>query len=208
MTSRLRIGCWLAAATLAIAAGPASADAADTLRAFVRDAKSGRAAFTQTVTSPDGKKTKASSGRFEFARPDRFRFAYDKPFEQLIVSDGDKVWIYDPDLQQASVRPAAQALGATPAALLAGTALERDFELKPQPAAQGVEWVQALPRAKDAQFQSLRVGFSGSTLAAIEITDSFGQKSLLRFSGVETNVTLPVETFRFTPPLGVDVIRQ
>ena len=208
MTERHRIGTWLTAAALAAAAGPASADAADTLRAFVRDARSGRAAFTQTVTSPDGKKTKTSSGRFEFARPDRFRFAYDKPFEQLIVSDGAKVWIYDPDLQQASVRPAAQALGATPAALLAGGSLERDFELKPQPAAQGIEWVQALPRTKDAQFQALRVGFSGSTLSAIEITDSFGQKSLLHFSGVETNVALPPDTFRFTPPQGVDVIQQ
>jgi outer membrane lipoprotein carrier protein len=194
--------------TALLIAGAARADAVDTLRAFVREVQSGRAAFTQTVKSPDGKKTRNSSGRFEFARPDRFRFAYDKPFEQLIVSDGTQVWIHDPDLQQASVRPAAQALGATPAALLAGASLERDFELKALPADQGLQWVQALPRAQDAQFRQLRVGFSGRTLAAIEITDSFGQTSLLRFSDVQTNISLPADAFRFTPPPGVDVIRQ
>jgi outer membrane lipoprotein carrier protein len=199
----------VAAALAALAtAVPAHADAVDTLRAFVRDARSGRAAFTQTVTSPDGAKTKTSSGRFEFARPDRFRFAYEKPYEQLIVSDGAKVWIYDPDLQQATARPAAQAVGATPAALLAGAALERDFTLKAVPDAQGLEWVEAAPRAQEAQFKSLRVGFSGKTLAAIEIVDGFGQKSQLRFSGVETNVSPAPETFRFVPLPGVDVIQQ
>jgi len=160
------------------------------------------------VTSPDGAKTKTSSGRFEFARPDRFRFAYEKPYEQLIVSDGAKVWIYDPDLQQATARPAARAVGATPAALLAGAALERDFALKALPDAQGLEWVEAAPRAQEAQFKSLRVGFAGKTLAAIEIIDGFGQKSQLRFSGVETNVSPAPETFRFVPPAGVDVIQQ
>jgi outer membrane lipoprotein carrier protein len=199
----------LLAAALAAAALPARADAVETLRAFARDAKSGRAAFTQTVTSPDGAKTKNSSGRFEFARPDRFRFAYEKPYEQLIVSDGSKVWIYDPDLQQASARPAAQALGATPAALLAGGAIEKDCDLKALPSAQGMEWVEAAPRAKEnAQFKTLRVGFSGKTLAAIEIVDSLGQKSLLRFSNVETNVAPSADAFRFTPPAGVDVIQQ
>jgi outer membrane lipoprotein carrier protein len=207
MTSSARWVRAVAAAAI-VFAGAARADAVDTLRAFVRDAQSGRAAFTQTVKSPDGKKTRHSSGRFEFARPDRFRFAYDKPFEQLIVSDGSQVWIYDPDLQQASARPAAEALGATPASLLAGATLERDFELKALPSAEGLDWAQALPRAKDAQFQSLRIGFSGGTLAAIEITDSFGQTSLLRFSDLQTNVALPPGTFRFSPPPGVDVIRQ
>src|SRR3990167_1393064 len=117
-------GLLLGAATLA-----AQADAVDTLREFTRDVKSGRAAFTQTVTSPDGAKKKSSTGSFEFSRPNRFRFAYSKPFEQLIVSDGQKVWLHDIDLNQVSVRQLDQALGATPAALLAGGSLERDFEL-------------------------------------------------------------------------------
>jgi outer membrane lipoprotein carrier protein len=195
------------AAALAVAM-PAQADAVDTLREFVRDAKTGRAVFTQTVTSPDGAKKKQSSGNFEFARPNRFRFAYKKPFEQLIVGDGQKVWIYDTDLQQASSRPMSQALGATPAALLAGGSLEKDFALSALPSSQGVEWAQALPKVKDGAFQSLRIGFKGKTLAALELTDSFGQKSLLQFTDVTTNVAVAPESFRFVPPKGVDVIEQ
>ncbi len=110
----------LIAAALAAATVAAHADAVQTLRAFVRDVKTGRAEFTQTVTSPDGARKKTSSGRFEFSRPDRFRFGYEKPFQQTIVADGQKVWIYDPDLNQVSSRRLSQALGATPAALLAG----------------------------------------------------------------------------------------
>ena len=109
----------LCAAAVAVSM-PARADAVDALRDFVREARTGRAAFTQTVTSPDGAKKKTSSGRFDFARPNRFRFAYTKPYEQLIVGDGQKVWIHDVDLQQVTTRPMSQALGATPAALLAG----------------------------------------------------------------------------------------
>ena len=118
-----------------LALGAARADAVETLRAFTRETTSGKAEFTQTVTSPDGAKKKTSSGLFEFARPDRFRFAYTKPFEQLIVSDGKKVWLHDPDLNQVSVRPMSQALGATPVALLSGGAIGKDFELSAQPQA-------------------------------------------------------------------------
>ena len=200
---------FVAIAALALAAaGAAHADAVETLRSFVRDVKSGRAQFTQTVTSPDGAKKKTSSGSFEFARPNRFRFAYAKPFEQTIVGDGEKVWIYDADLNQVSSRKLGQALGATPAALLAGGGLERDFDLSPLPAKDGLDWVEAKPKAKDGAFQSVRVGFQGSTLAALEIVDSFGQRSLLRFSAFAPNVSIPAETFRFTVPPGADVIEQ
>jgi outer membrane lipoprotein carrier protein len=189
-------------------ASPARADAVETLRAFVREVKSGRATFTQTVTSPDGVKKRASSGTFEFARPDRFRFAYAKPFEQLIVGDGAKVWIYDADLNQASSRRMSAALGATPAALLAGDSLDRDFTLAPLAAQDGVEWAEAKPKQKDAQFQSLRVGFRAGRLAAVEIVDAFGQKSALAFEAFEANARVVPETFRFVPPKGVDVIEQ
>jgi len=189
-------------------AAGARADAVDALREFARDAKTGRATFMQVVTSPDGAKKKTSSGNFEFARPNRFRFAYTKPFEQLIVGDGQKVWLYDADLQQASVRPMDKALGTTPAALLAGVALDKDFELRTLPAAQGLEWVQATPREKDdsANLQSLRVGFKGKTLAAIELVDGFGQRSLLTFSDLATNQPMAADTFRFVPPKGVEVL--
>lgn len=197
-------------AALLLACATAQADAVDALREFARDAKTGRAAFTQIVTSPDGAKKKSSSGSFEFARPNRFRFAYAKPFEQLIVGDGQKVWLYDVDLQQASVRPMDKALGATPAALLAGASLDKDFELRALPAAQGLDWVQATPREKDdaGNLKSLKVGFKGKTLAAIELVDGFGQRSLLSFVDVATNVTLAADHFRFVPPAGVDVLTQ
>lgn len=198
----------LAASMLAAAAGSARADAVDTLRAFVRDVKSGSAEFTQTVSSPDGARRKVSSGSFEFQRPDRFRFAYARPYEQLIVGDGRKVWIYDADLNQVSVRALSQAIGATPAALLAGAALERDFVLQAQPAQDGLDWVQATPRVKDGAFQSMRIGFRGKELAQVEILDSFGQRSRLQFSRYEANPALPESAFRFVPPKGADVIEQ
>lgn len=205
MKTLMRLG---VAALLMLAMAGARADAIDTLESFIAEVKTGRAAFVQTVTSPDGAKQRSSSGSFEFARPNRFRFAYVKPYEQLIVADGEKVWLYDADLNQVTVRPFDQALGATPAALLAGTALDRDFELKALPDAGGLQWAEALPKAKDGSFQSLKIGFRGKTLAAVEIVDAFGQRSRLEFSQVEANPDLPAERFRFTPPPGADVIAQ
>ena len=196
----------LTAVLLALGLQAAQADAVDTLRAFTRDVKTGSASFTQTVTSPDGARKKSSSGSFEFSRPNRFRFAYSKPFEQLIVSDGSKVWLHDIDLNQVSVRLLDQALGGTPAALLAGGSLEKDFELVAQPAKDGLEWVQATPRTKDGSVTQLRVGFRGKELAALEIVDAFGQRSQLLFSAVQQGLALPAERFRFVPPPGVDVI--
>jgi len=196
------------ALSAALVAPIAHADPVETLRGFVRDVKSGHATFTQTVTSPDGAKKKTSSGSFDFTRQNRFRFAYAKPFEQTIVGDGEKVWIYDADLNQVSVRKLGQALGATPAALLAGGTLERDFDLANLPAQGCLDWAEARPKARDGAFQAVRVGFRGKDLAALEIVDSFGQKSLLQFNGFAANATIAPETFRFTVPAGADVIEQ
>ena len=196
------------ALSLTLLASIARADAVDTLRDFIREVKTGRAAFTQTVTSPDGAKQKKSSGSFEFSRPNRFRFAYGKPFEQLIVADGQKVWIYDADLNQASSRPFSSALGATPAALLAGGSLDKDFDLAVLPAKDGMEWVQATPKTKEGAFKSVHIGFKGKALAAVEIVDAFDQRSLLLFSQFAAGVSLPADSFRFTPPPGADVIEQ
>ena len=186
----------------------AQADSIDTLNSFLKDVKSGRATFTQTVTSPDGKRTKKSNGTFEFQRPNQFRFVYLKPFEQTIVADGQKVWIFDPDLNQASSRKIDQALGATPAALLAGGNVARDFVLKAQPSDKGLDWVLATPRQAEGSIQNLRIAFKNGELAAIEIIDAFGQKSLLEFAGVSPNPSIPAERFRFQLPAGADLIEQ
>ena len=200
---------WLVAwSALTLVPIAAHADAVDALKAFVQQVKTGRATFTQTVTSPDGVKTKTSSGSFEFARPDRFRFAYTKPFEQLIVADGQKVWIYDSDLNQVSSRKFSQALGATPAALLAGGDLSRDFDLVALPPKDGLDWAKATPKAKDGAFESMRIGFKGKQLAAVEITDNFAQRSRLTFAQFNANVELPLENFKFVIPKGVDVLEQ
>ena len=145
---------------------------------------------------------------FEFARPNRFRFAYTKPFEQVIVADGQKVWIYDRDLNQVSSRKLAQALGATPAALLAGGDLDKDFKLEALPDRDGLAWVEAAPRAEGGTLQSVRVGFRGKELAAIEIRDAFGQTSLLRFGKMATNQPPIASRFQFAIPPGADVIEQ
>ncbi|MCY7316695.1 MAG: outer membrane lipoprotein chaperone LolA [Rubrivivax sp.] len=193
---------------LMTAAASVRADAVDTLREFVRDVKSGQAGFTQVVTSADGARKKTSSGEFEFLRPNRFVFDYSKPFQQRIVADGNKVWVFDKDLNQASSRRIAQALGSTPAALLAGAALEPEFALTAEPSREGLDWALATPRAKDGAFQALRVGFRGKVLAAVDITDSFGQRSRLDFERFVPNAPLAAERFRFVPPAGADVIEQ
>jgi outer membrane lipoprotein carrier protein len=198
--------CW--AGLLLVVSHAAQADAVDALRAFVRDVQSGQARFTQTVTSPDGARTKTSSGEFDFARPNRFRFAYQKPFEQLIVADGQKVWIYDAELNQASSRRLAQALGDTPAAILAGRNLEPAFKLSNLPSGQGLDWALAAPRTSGGTFQELRVGFRGKELAAIEIVDSFGQRSRLDFARFAANAPVPESRFEFKPPVGADVVEQ
>lgn len=190
------------------AAAVAHADGLSALQQFVTEVKSGRAAFTQTVTAPDGKRKKTTTGTFEFQRPNQFRFSYAKPAEQLIVGDGKEVWVYDPDLSQATVRGMDQALGATPVSLLAGGDLSKDFTLKAQAAANGLEWVQAIPKRADNGLQSLRLGFKGRELAALEIVDGFGQQSVMQFSAVEVNAKLAPDRFRFTPPAGTDVARQ
>lgn len=210
----------LAAAWLA-AGGPARANGMDSLENFLRTVGSARAEFTQVVTAParDGQaaRSKTSTGSFEFARPGRFRFTYRKPFDQTIVADGQTLWLFDADLNQVTARKQAQVLGSTPAALIAAApdlrALQAEFSLQSAPEQGGLEWVVATPKARDGQLQNVRVGFRPSyggpaSLAALEILDSFGQRSVLTFQRVELNPTLAADTFVFKPPAGADLIRQ
>lgn len=206
VTRRVLLG--TVAAWAAVGPSLAWANPVAALRDFVQNVRSGQGRFTQTVTSPDGKRRKVSQGVFEFQRPNRFRFVYAKPFEQTIVADGQKVWMHDPELNQVSVRKLTQALGATPAALLAGGSLDQDFELSAQPSKDGLEWAQATPRQRDGTIQTMRVGFRGKELAALEILDHFGQRSLLQFPDFKANAAVPPEQFRFTPPPGADLIEQ
>ena len=188
----------------------------DALENFVKHAKSGHADFTQVVTSPskDGQapRSKTSSGTFDFSRPNRFRFVYRKPFEQTIVADGQTLWIYDADLNQVTSRKQAQVLNATPAALIAAApdlaSLRKDFNLEASPDQDGMQWVHATPKTKDGQLHSVRIGFKGNELTALEILDSFGQRSMLTFSKMEINTAVTPDAFQFKPPPGADVVKQ
>jgi outer membrane lipoprotein carrier protein len=205
------LGAWLAMAALS-----ASATGLESLEAFIKTARSGRADFVQVVTAPakdaEAPRSKTSSGSFEFSRPNRFKFIYRKPFEQSIVADGQTLWLYDVDLNQVTARKQSQVLASTPAALIASApelrALQTDFALTDASAKDGIEWVLATPRARDSALQNIRVGLRGGELAVLEILDSFGQRSVLTFTHFELNPVLPVKAFEFRAPAGADVIRQ
>ena len=207
----------LAGLSLLLLGLTAQADGLDALRGFLAEAQSGRASFTQTVSSPprEGQvpRVKTSTGHFQFQRPNRFRFDYDTPFVQHIVADGQTLWLHDVDLEQVTARAQAQALGQTPAALIAAAgdiqALQADFALEAEASdAQDLQWVRAVPRVEDGALQQVRIGFDGARLVELEILDSFGQRSQLRFENFELNPVLPEDGFQFQPPAGVDILRQ
>ena len=195
------------------------------LENFLKSTQTGKAEFSQVVTSPaktdatekSTAKVKTSSGTFEFSRPNKFKFLYKKPFEQIIVADGTTLWLHDIDLNQVTARKQSQALGSTPAALIATAAslkaLEAEFNLQDAPDAHGLQWVIATPKAKEGQIQSIKVGLKaaadkGISLSVLEILDSFGQRSVITFANVERNVTFGADNFNFKPLAGADVIRQ
>jgi outer membrane lipoprotein carrier protein len=198
-------------ATCALSAG---ATGLESLEIFIKTVKTARTEFTQVVTAPakegQAARAKTSSGTFEFSRPGRFKFVYKKPFEQIILADGQTLWLYDVDLVTA--RKQAQVLGSTPAALIASApdlrALQADFALVSEAPRDGLEWVLATPKAKDSSLQSVRIGFRGTELAMLDILDSFGQTSSLRFHAFQANAPLEASSFQFKPPAGADVIRQ
>lgn len=197
------------AAALALVTAHASASGLDQLHAFLEGTQTAEGSFRQIVVNKDRRTTQRTSGTFAFSRPGRFRWTYDKPFDQLIVGDGEKVWVYDRDLNQVIVRKLDAALGATPAALLAGdNALESNFTLVAAGASDGVEYVDATPRAAESQFSRIRLGFVDNLPARMELTDAFGQRTELTFSDVRRNPKLAVDTFRFAPPKGADVVGQ
>jgi outer membrane lipoprotein carrier protein len=194
----------------------ACATGLESFEEFVKNVKTGRAEFTQTVTYPpkDGQaqRKKVSTGSFAFARPNRFKFLYKKPFEQTIVADGQTLWLYDVDLNQVTARQQAAALGSTPAALIASAtdfnSLQKDFVLGNAAPRDGLQWVLAVPKDKESSLQSVGLGFKEKDLTALEIVDNFGQKSLIVFNTFQLNPAFGAAEFQFKTPTGADVIRQ
>jgi len=185
----------------------ADAGAIDQLHRFLQETRTLKADFAQIVISRGGRKPLQSAGTVAISRPGKLRWDIQKPYPQLVVGDGEKIWIYDIELKQVTVRPAGQALGGSPAALLAGkNELEKNFALAEAGELDGMDWVEALPKAGDSGFEKIRLGFAGSDLAAMVLVDSFGQTTQIRFSKLERNPALPASTFKFTPPPGVDVV--
>lgn len=187
----------------------AHAGAIDQLHDFLKNTRTLKAEFVQAVIAKNGRKPQPSSGVVAISRPGKLRWEIQKPYPQLIVGDGEKIWMHDPELQQVTVRQAGQAIGSSPAALLAGSnALETNFTLGEAGESEGLAWVDATPKAGDSGFEKVRLGFSGGDLKAMELLDSFGQTTLIRFSRIERNLPLPAPTFRFNPPAGVDVVGE
>jgi outer membrane lipoprotein carrier protein len=197
-----------AAATLtALGITPARAAGIDQLRAFLSQTRTARGDFAQRVGSRNSTKTQNSSGTFVFQRPGRFRWTYASPYEQVIVADGEALYLFDKDLNQVTVKKLAGAIPASPASILFGSnQFEKDFEVRDGGARDDLEWIVATPRAKDTPFEKIEIGFRDGLPAAMQLADSFGQTSQLRFSRVERNPAVDAQTFRFTPPPGADVL--
>ena len=189
--------------------GVAAGSTIDELKALLQQTTTARARFAQMVLDKNLKPLQQSTGSMQFARPGKFRWQYDKPYEQVIVSDGSRVWLYDKDLNQVTIRRFDRALGSSPAALLAGSnEIEKSYALTATGRRDGLDWLEAVPRTQDTAFERIRMGFGKSGLEAMELRDAFGQVTVLKFSTIERNATLSPDAFRFTPPAGADVIRE
>ena len=199
---------YIVALLLAVLPFSVQAGAIEKLKTFISATHSAQANFTQVVLEQNGKRMQSASGIMQFQRPGRFRWTYQQPYEQIIVGDGAKFWLYDKDLNQVTVRKLDAALGSSPAALLAGSnEIERGFILKESGSREGLEWLQATPKSQESSFSAVYMGFDAQAgLVAMELNDAFGHKTVLRFSAMQRNPKLSSGQFQFTPPAGADVI--
>ena len=188
--------------------GVAHAGGVERLKAFIIGAKTAEADFSQTVTDKSGRVTQQATGKMAFARPGKFRWDYFKPYEQVIVGDGSKLWLYDTDLDQVTVKPLGEVIAGTPAALLAGDDIDKYFTLKNAGDKDGLEWLEATPKTRDTSFESIRMGFKGDLLVQMELFDHFGQHTTLKLSHLVRNPTIAPTRFKFTPPKGADIIGE
>lgn len=191
-------------------AGQTHAAALDQLRSFLTQTSSARGDFVQQVTPRQGAaKQPAASGTFVFQRPGKFRWTYSKPYEQLIVADGQRLVLFDTDLNQVTIKKLQASLPSSPASILFGSnEFEKEFEVSDAGARDGLEWIVAKPRAKDTTFERIEIGFRDSLPQAMLLADGFGQTTQLTFSKVERNPKLDADAFRFTPPKGADVLED
>ena len=177
------------------------------LKSLLQQTNTAKARFAQMVLDKNMKKLQQATGTMQFARPGKFRWEYDKPYEQVIVSDGTRVWLYDKDLNQVTVRKYDRALGTSPAALLAGSnEIESFYNLDAKGTKGGLDWLEAFPKSEDTMFQKGRMGFKGNTLDTMELYDHLGQVTVIRFSRIQRNPKLAQDAFVFTPPKGADVL--
>jgi outer membrane lipoprotein carrier protein len=197
----------LIAATL-LFAGAAHATALDQFKSFVAGTKSARGEFTQTQVMKS-KTGKTSSGTFVFARPGKFVWTYQKPYEQLLQADGETLYLYDKDLNQVTTRKLGGALGSSPAAILFGSNdLEKNFTLAEAGTHDGLEWLNATPKSKDTTFEQIGIGLKDGIPQAMELKDNFGQTVLLKFTSFQRNPALGAQTFKFDVPKGAEVVNQ
>ncbi|NBR27572.1 MAG: outer membrane lipoprotein chaperone LolA [Betaproteobacteria bacterium] len=200
---------FILAAGLLFASAVAGAASIETLKAFLNQTTTAKARFAQIIVDKNLKELQRVTGTMQFQRPGKFRWEYHKPYEQTIVGDGARLWIYDKDLNQVTVRKLDQALGNSPAALLAGNnEIERIYTLTNLGNQEGLDWLEAVPKSQENAFERVRLGFGKGGLEAMELRDAFGQVTIIKFAGLETNPKLPPDTFRFTPPKGADVITE
>lgn len=186
----------------------ALAGAMDSLNLFINEIRVARASFSQILLDKNARTIRNATGTMQFERPGKFRWVYEKPYEQLIIGDGTKVWFYDPDLNQVTVRKLDIAIGSSPAALLAGdNTIESNFDLSEIGVQGELEWLEANPKIKEGSFESIRLGFTpAGVLEVVVLHDNFGQTTVITFSELEKNPKLPAELFKFKPPKNSDVI--
>lgn len=197
------------AASLLVGGVAYAATGTEQLQQFFENTKSARASFSQVVVSKSGKTGQKASGSMLFQRPGKFRWNYEKPYDQLIVGDGSKLWTYDKDLNQVVVKSLGQAIGSSPAALLAGSNdLDKNFTVRDAGERDGMAWIEATPKSQDSGFELVRIGFKAGVPQAMEVHDNFGQTTQLQFAGFERNPSVSADSFRFTPPKGADVVGE
>ena len=193
----------------ALLSGIAGASSVEVLKNLLEQTTTARARFAQIVLDRNMKSLQQATGTMQFSRPGKFRWEYDEPIEQTIVGDGSRVWLYDKDLNQVTVRRLDRALGSSPAALLAGSnEIEKSYTLSGMGSKDGLDWLEAVPKAQDTAFERVRLGFGKTGLEVMELRDQFGQTTVIKFSAIERNARIPPEVFRFTPPKGADVISE